>query len=128
MRWLHRLYAFVMGYFWLPCPLCGEHFGGHEARGEDALWREYGRGQGVCPRCGEDGTLVQAQKAIAERPHCNICRRFRIADGCMRSGLCEALGMFVQIDFDCMAPASFERMEGGKGFMMRGVGEGALPV
>ncbi len=69
VRWLHRLYAFVMGYFWLPCPLCGEHFGGHEARGEDALWREYGRGQGVCPRCGEDGTLVQAQKAIAERPH-----------------------------------------------------------
>jgi hypothetical protein len=30
-RWVHRLYAFVAGYFWLPCPVCGRMFGGHEA-------------------------------------------------------------------------------------------------
>lgn len=32
-RWIHKLYAYVMGYFWLPCPSprCGEMFGGHEA-------------------------------------------------------------------------------------------------
>ena len=29
-RWLHRLYSELLGYFWLPCPLCGEMFGGHE--------------------------------------------------------------------------------------------------
>ena len=29
-RWLNRLYAYVRGYFWLPCPICGENFGGHE--------------------------------------------------------------------------------------------------
>lgn len=29
-RWLNRLYAAVMGYFWLPCPRCGRMFGGHE--------------------------------------------------------------------------------------------------
>lgn len=31
MRLLNRIYAFLFGYFWLPCPLCGEMFGGHEA-------------------------------------------------------------------------------------------------
>lgn len=30
MRFLHRLYAFFFGYFWLPCPVCGKYFGGHE--------------------------------------------------------------------------------------------------
>lgn len=30
-RWVHRLYAWTSGYFWLPCPICGEMFGGHEA-------------------------------------------------------------------------------------------------
>ena len=31
MRFLHRIYARFMGYFWLPCPACGKMFGGHEA-------------------------------------------------------------------------------------------------
>lgn len=32
-RWraLHRAFATSHGYFWLPCPLCGDPFGGHEA-------------------------------------------------------------------------------------------------
>ena len=29
-RWAHRRYAYALGYFWLPCPVCGEPFGGHE--------------------------------------------------------------------------------------------------
>ena len=29
-RYLHEWYAKANGYFWLPCPLCGEPFGGHE--------------------------------------------------------------------------------------------------
>lgn len=29
-RCLNRAYAFLFGYFWLPCPLCGFHYGGHE--------------------------------------------------------------------------------------------------
>ena len=32
-RWIHRLYAWVFGYFWLPCPRCGRLFGGHEPSG-----------------------------------------------------------------------------------------------
>jgi hypothetical protein len=30
MRLLERLRAWFGGYFWLPCPICGRMFGGHE--------------------------------------------------------------------------------------------------
>lgn len=30
-RWLHHVYAVLVGFFWLPCPLCGRPFGGHES-------------------------------------------------------------------------------------------------
>lgn len=32
MRLFHQAYAFLMGYFWLPCPFpgCNRMFGGHE--------------------------------------------------------------------------------------------------
>lgn len=30
MRFLSKLYAKFFGYFWMPCPSCGEMFGGHE--------------------------------------------------------------------------------------------------
>jgi hypothetical protein len=29
-RWAHRWFAWASRYFWLPCPLCGRAFGGHE--------------------------------------------------------------------------------------------------
>lgn len=29
-RFLHQWYAALARYFWLPCPLCGNEFGGHE--------------------------------------------------------------------------------------------------
>jgi hypothetical protein len=64
-RLLHRLYARWGGYFWLPCPLCGQHFGGHEWRDVDgkvasiptghpgnALWSE---SEGICPDCTRAG-------------------------------------------------------------------------
>jgi hypothetical protein len=32
LRWrrLNHFYAWLHGYFWVPCPLCGRMFGGHE--------------------------------------------------------------------------------------------------
>jgi hypothetical protein len=33
-RFLHRFWAWLNGYFWAPCPVCGRMFGGHEA-----FWR-----------------------------------------------------------------------------------------
>lgn len=29
-RWEHRYYAMQNGYYWAPCPVCGEWTGGHE--------------------------------------------------------------------------------------------------
>lgn len=51
-RWMHHVYAYLMGYFWIPCPLCGRIFGGHEDNG--MLWIEQGedftwaKGKSVC--------------------------------------------------------------------------------
>jgi len=54
-RWIHRLWAFVAGYFWLPCPECGRYFGGHEVRGPAYDGPEIIRPGRVrktlCPRC-----------------------------------------------------------------------------
>ena len=47
-RWVHRVWARVFGYFWSPCPECGEMFGGHEWR---AVAVHEKTGLGVCPRC-----------------------------------------------------------------------------
>jgi hypothetical protein len=33
-RWLAQFLAYVGGYFWLPCPVCGELFAGFEASNE----------------------------------------------------------------------------------------------
>lgn len=63
MKWLHRLYAFFGGYFWLPCPLCGDHFGGHQWRDYDGLSAdiddpsgpEPSSGLAICPRCTRAG-------------------------------------------------------------------------
>jgi hypothetical protein len=47
-RWFHKCYAAVLGYFWIPCPQCGEDFGGHEAAGSVHL---NGKRQLVCAQC-----------------------------------------------------------------------------
>lgn len=53
-RLVNRLYAFFVGYFWLPCPRCGKYYGGHEHGGMN--WLGDGRGTMTCYRCpGEQG-------------------------------------------------------------------------
>ena len=53
--WLNKIYAYLMGYFWRPCPVCGEYFGGHQTklggikiteRGE--MWE---KGLVICDTC-----------------------------------------------------------------------------
>ena len=48
-RLFHRLYAFFSGYFWLPCPICGKMFGGHEAY--FGLMTNLSGGSAVCKAC-----------------------------------------------------------------------------
>ena len=51
-RWVHHLWANWNGYFWLPCPLCGGFFGGHEDwEGVIPVGGQPGTYQGVCPEC-----------------------------------------------------------------------------
>lgn len=52
-RLVHQFYAWLAGYFWLPCPICGEYFGGHEWRDPRAVLYDDGggRGTGVCAKC-----------------------------------------------------------------------------
>lgn len=48
-----RLHADFFGYFWIPCPLCGECFSGYEWRFNDYACiptDEVGRGLGVCTK------------------------------------------------------------------------------
>lgn len=45
-------YANKHGYFWLPCPICGEYFGGHEWSCEDRHYTSQdGRHWGMCNKC-----------------------------------------------------------------------------
>jgi len=43
-----------MGYFWIPCPICGEMFGGHEARHTSSLWVKPYHGKAVCAKCSAE--------------------------------------------------------------------------
>lgn len=52
MRWLHKIWAYLRGYFWLPCPMCGKMFGGHEIGGH--LMENWTDGQGVCRHCATE--------------------------------------------------------------------------
>lgn len=54
-RRLNHLYAQLTGYFWLPCPICGEMFGGHEC-GTQSLLKDWYMGDVVCnrPACNEE--------------------------------------------------------------------------
>jgi hypothetical protein len=57
-RTLHRFYAWLLGYFWIPCPLCGRYFGGHEWHYPDVLSvipKPGGGGTAICPSCTAAG-------------------------------------------------------------------------
>jgi hypothetical protein len=60
MRTMNKLFAWVAGYFWMPCPLCKQYFGGHEWRdidGRSSAIRVAGEGcgTGICPDCTRAG-------------------------------------------------------------------------
>lgn len=59
-----RIIAKALGFFWLPCPICGQYFGGHEWKNvnghvSDIPHREMelskGLGWGICPECTAKG-------------------------------------------------------------------------
>ena len=64
-RLLNRAYAWLFGYFWLPCPVCGECFGGHEASFSALIVDEADGQHAYCtcakPECQEEA----AQRNLA---------------------------------------------------------------
>ena len=64
-RKLERNYARDNGYFWLPCPICGEYFGGHEIMWLVDFFPQVstfvdsqdtpGNGRAICPDCANAG-------------------------------------------------------------------------
>jgi hypothetical protein len=72
----HEWYAKTFGYFWLPCPLCGEEFGGHEWMTESDLIASIpdpesgpGAAVGICPTCTEAGKGVATTTVVGELGH-----------------------------------------------------------
>lgn len=52
--------AKLLGYFFLPCPLCGLEFAGYEWLDEATIYpKGDGSGEGICPPCFHEG---KAQK------------------------------------------------------------------
>ena len=65
-RWFHRFYAWLFGYFWLPCPICKEYFGGHEWPLGSNWWIEPGRGYGVCKNCTAEANRRNAESGFPQ--------------------------------------------------------------
>lgn len=57
IRFFHHLVALVFGYFWIPCPACGEYFGGHEYDSKmcGVVQIDSHFNFVTCPKCGNGG-------------------------------------------------------------------------
>jgi hypothetical protein len=58
IEWIHHLWAWAHGYFWNPCPNCGQMFGGHEIgeRWYKDRWTHYG-----LPTCSDPECVMEVQ-------------------------------------------------------------------
>lgn len=56
-RWrpVHHAYADLCGFYWLPCPVCGVPFGGHEGGGHIPDAAPVNGGSVVCSKCTRAG-------------------------------------------------------------------------
>lgn len=64
-RWIARFLSWALGYFWLPCPICGQKFSGFEWAKGNTLMIDIGNGRGVCPDCGDVARLRNHSKGYA---------------------------------------------------------------
>ena len=70
IRPLHRVYAWVRGYFWIPCPICKRGFGEHEWLDGNELWLTERDSVAVCPRCGAEAGRINDENGypVTDRP------------------------------------------------------------
>lgn len=55
-RLLNQIYAFLKGYWWLPCSLCGDYYGAHE-RAKAPLMESPCSGISVCKDCATEANV-----------------------------------------------------------------------
>jgi len=82
MRLLNRIYAKLHGNFWLPCPVCGCYFGGHE-RGGGQVLRAPTSATVTCPDCPGDWAVFEGRMCKLE-PRLDEDGSFRVTF-CFRS-------------------------------------------
>ncbi len=66
-RWMHKLYAYLLGYFWMSCTICSDMWGGHEWGENQTLRTSWAGGVGVCPNCKERVKVIN-DKFFKENP------------------------------------------------------------
>lgn len=59
-RWYNRVYALLGGFFWKPCRICGEMYGGHECAGM-GLMTSWTSGHAVCRNCADTAAARNAE-------------------------------------------------------------------
>ena len=71
-RWVNKLYADLIGYFWAPCSNCGTMFDGHEI-GSGKIYTEDWI-EGDCAICNySNGVLVSSKPAGKFRHRSGKC-------------------------------------------------------
>mgnify|MGYP001566530485 CR=1 FL=1 len=83
MRIFHRFYAWLFGFFWLPCPVCGRMFGGHEIINVSVgyLVCDDGHHRVVCPdqQCSHDAAVLNMERGYIEIVRTNTgCRKVAV--------------------------------------------------
>ena len=81
-REAERRYAAKRSYFWMPCPLCDQLFGGHEHERHRSVHKDsiptaltavHASGQVICPECTDRGSgcraWAEAEGAMWIPPH-----------------------------------------------------------
>lgn len=66
-RFLNRVYAWIRGYFWIPCPICKRGFGEHEWIQGNELWLTDRDSVAVCPRCAEEAARQNQENGYPVR-------------------------------------------------------------
>ena len=66
IRWLNRvanrIYAIARGYYWLPCPVCGRMYGGHESNlKHEGVYKQHWGGTSIAI-CGDPACAKQADE------------------------------------------------------------------
>ena len=72
-RFIHCILAHGRGYFWLPCPICGRKFGGHEY---NSIYLKVGpnTGKSICrdPACAVEARRRNVIEPVWQRQNCTI--------------------------------------------------------